>query len=424
MVRNNSAGTSRKRSRGLALEIEPTAENNAPPFWHTRARLKRSHGLGAVEASRLGTSSAVSSLALIAHSRLVARDFAGASRCLSVLLARYRRTTKSPWHFPRECAAIGGTVLRRSMMQGSATASSFLEYVADDIKVDTKPLYGTGSQHVRAMALVEAALDDFAAGRVEKAHDLLLNQGRMPAFQNAFLVQLFLGLVALSIASTRGNDRDTLLGQAGEALDKAAKIDPTAYVTCHAAAAVEIQKNQGDVTQALERYRAFAGTMQQDAFAQSALLRALRSQPLPAHSRQEIVDAARALHRADPLACAALAALREAAAWNWNVSPRVDNLEVAAAAAAVVEHGAGNMKAWCNLAESLCECDERQRVSFWTGGGRDKWWPSHFFRVTRINADRQIDGFAEKKAQVALLLDAAIPYARILKPQLPDEEMC
>lgn len=401
MVRNGT----RKRARG-SLESD---EASMPPFWRSSTRLKRAHGNGAKESHRLGTSSAVSSLALIAHARLTARDFGGAARALAVLLTRYRRNSWSSWSFPREAVSIAGAVARRA-----GGPSGFLEYVANDESLSARAQPSIGGGNARAIALVEAALDEVAAGRIDNAHGILTNDD--PAFERSFLVHLFHGLVSLALAAQGGHHRDTLLAEAGEALEKAAKLDPSEYICAHAAALVEIQR--GDKNAAIQRYRSFGA---HDAFAQAALLKALRSLPRTPH--QEIVEAARALHEVDPMANDALSTLREACAWRWDVRPRVNRLEVANVAAAVVEHGGGNGRAWTTLADCLRDCEENELVSFWSGAGRDKWWPSHFFRVTRLNADRMVKGLANAKAEVATMLDANIPYG-LLFPHTTQDSMC
>ncbi len=401
MVRNGT----RKRARGSFESDEMTM----PTMWRSNTRLKRAHGNAANEAPRLGTSSAVSSLALIAHARLTARDFGGAARALAVLLGRYRRSSLSSWHFPREAVSIAGAVARRA-----GGPSGFLQYVAGDDRLSVRAQPGTGVEHARAIALVEAALDEVAAGRMESAHGILSNDD--PAFEHAFLVHLFQGLVSLALAAKGDEQRETLLTEAGEALDKAAKLDPSEYICAHAAALIEIQR--GDKLAAIERYRSFGA---HDAFAQAALLKALRS--LPRTPQQDVVEAARALHEADPMAREALTTLREACAWGWEVRPKVTRVEVANVAAAVVEHGGGDARAWTTLGDCLRDCEENELVSFWSGAGRDKWWPSHFFRVTRLNSDRMVDGLASAKAEVAMMLDANIPYG-LLFPHTTQDALC
>lgn len=394
----SGAPPSRKRSRSAVAAVDA-----APPFARPRLRLKAAHGASSLEKGRLGPSAAMASLSLITYARLVNRDFPGAAAAMSSLLERYRRVGRSSWYFPREAAAVGGCISRRM-----GHTEGFLAALARDGLSGSRAAVAVGAPLTRSIALVEAALDAVAAGRARHARDLLAAEVALPAFEGACLVHTYFGLISLALAGEAVPDRELLLSDASNALSTAARLDPDMYMAAHACAAAEVASRPTDLRAGLDILRQFASTATYNAFAQSALLKALRLLPSP--PRQEVVETARLLMEADPLSEDALKTLREAAAWTWNVDPPVSRGEVAAASATVVEHGAGSVKTWKLLADCLSECSEAERVSFWSGAGRDRWWPSHFFRSAKVNVDNVVPGLVRVKVSVAEMLDASIAY--------------
>lgn len=395
---------SRKRSR-----LSDGGDGSAlPPYARPRARIKRAHGFPVDKNSRLGPAAALASVAAITYERLSARDFSGAAGSLAALLRRYRRPKMSTWYFPQETAATAGCLARCA--DGPA---DILPAIARDGMLSSYASASSGSGSTRAVALVDAALDEVAAGRPVAARELLAGEAALPAFEGSCLLHLVLGLLSLALANDAklSATRDALLADASAALMTAARLNPTAYLCVHSVAAVELRRRPGDENSALQPVRDFAHRERHNAYAQRSLLCALRSLPRP--PRQEIVDTARALAAADPVVPDALAALREACAWGWDSEPPVLITEVAAVAASAVEHAGGDTKSWLLLASCLADCDDSERIAFWSGAGRDKWWPQHFFKLGRVKNDRQYKGLVEAKVAVAQLLDASIPYVAV-----------
>lgn len=385
-IRRMCRGTSRKRGRG---------DGEMMAFGRPRTRIKRAHDAMRSERGALAPSGAIASVAAVAYERLCARDGGGAARALATLIRRYRRNRFSAWYFPHEVVATSGALGRRDVLSGIARDGVLSSYAAA----------ASGAASARAVALVDAALGAVADGKAEAARDMLAAEAALPAFERCFIVQLLLGVLSLVVAdATHSAARDALLADADAALGAAAALNPGAFVCAHASAAVEIRRGRNGV----EVLREFGTRERQNAFAQRALLRALRALPRP--PRQEVVDTARALAAVDPIVSDAFSALREACGWGWEVEPAVTRGEVAAVAASAVEHAGGDAKSWSLLASCVAECGDSDRIALWSGSGRDKWWPQHFFRVNRLNYDRQYDGLVGAKVAVARLFDASIPY--------------
>lgn len=400
--------TSRKRKR-LSTDLDTShgcEVADPPPFAPAHMALFKSHRGPLARSLMSGSSPWIVNLIIIAGHRLKARDFASAAAILPTLLRRYLKLNGSRWVCSREVAVTGAQILRRSPAAAADTLDAFLAHISLDGQLPRQKGAEGYTEHARESALLERVLDLLANGKLKVAFDALYAQSQEGTFRDCALVQGYLGVVALAL-SAREPDGNRLLRIASNALTAAATLQPDAYFYQYYAAATAIAA--GNREEAIEQLREFtASRRRDDPIALFGLLSCLDAED--ERQRQERVDVARRLLVADPMSKAAGDVLREAEAWQWAVRPPVDELEVALLFAARIEHGASaDVDAWTNLGARLA-ASQRVCHLFWTQASRRDWWPSHFFRTSRINSDLATNPkLVAAKASVAQLL--ATPHA-------------
>lgn len=403
---------SRKRKRSVADLEGPYdhAEAEVPPFAPAHMSLFKTHCRPLSRTLLSGSSPWLVNLIIIAGHRLKARDFSSAAAVLPTLLKRYHKVHKNKWVCSREVAVTGAQVLRYSPVASEGVLDEFLAHIAQDGNL-ARQSGGEGyTDHTRESVLLERVLDLLANGKLRMAFDALYAQSQERTFRDCSLIQGYLGIVALAL-SDREPDSNVLLRIASSSLTAAATLQPDAYFYRYYAAAVEIAA--GNQVGAIEILREFAMTRQRDdPIALFGLLSCLNSKDEA--QRQECVDVARRLLVADPTSKAAANILREAEAWQWTVQPPVDGLEMAGVFASRIEYGVvADPDIWLNLGSKLAE-SQCFRDQFWTESSRCDWWPSHFFRPSRINSDLTASTrLVAVKAAVAKMLAAPhdSPYA-------------
>jgi hypothetical protein len=326
-------------------------------------------------------------------------------------LLRRLRARRAAWFFTREAVAAGGEVLRRG--GEGADLEAFLGRIVRDpagsyFRARGPEGYAGG---VRDAALLEAAVEMVAAGRMRDALDALRGEVLGEAFARSALVHAYIGVLCVSLAAEE-DDPTALLSAASAALEAASKLDPAAHCFVHYAAAAAVAAGDTDAAASLQRK--FAAAHPDDPTALAGLLSALGlAARRDAGARAERVAVARALLRVDPMARDALAVLREALAWAWDVSPAVDLPEVADAVAGRIECGAGDAAAWAGLLELLRSATDADVARFMFDSGRSAWWSSHFFRPARAAADAAASAAcATAKMGVAQLIFGDSAYVR------------
>lgn len=394
--------TSRKRKRQsttLDSSQEFLESHPPPPFAPAHVSLFKNYRSPLSRSLTTGLSPLILNLVVSAGLRLQVRDHASAATILPTLLRRYRRLNNhTRWCFSREVAVTGATVLKRAVTSASSPhlLDAFLAHLASD-QAAVSPALEAYSAHIREAAHLDRAIRSLAAGIPHTAYDILSDHAESPSFRSCALAQAYLGIVALAVAA-RDPDPSPRLRVASRALAAAAALEPRAPFYAYYAAAADVAAGRRD--EALARLRHIAGcTHHDDPLILRGLLTCLTtdiSQQDTRHSqphidsqavRQERVMVARRLLAVDPASAPAAETLKEAFSWDWNVHPRVTRAEIADVFAGRIEHGeAGAVVVWAELGNCLCE-DRVDRVSFWQSRGRSEWWPTHFFRPSRVNAE-------------------------------------
>lgn len=390
------AGRKRKRS-----------DPSPAPFFTARARLSRSYQ----SRPDVSIERAMLSVVTIAGERLLARDYPGAASVLPVLFRRYRRSGSCIWYYPREVAVSGAELLRRAHPQ---LLDRFLTALSRDGRTSVAVSSVSAAHATRDIALLERALELVCAQEPRAALEALMEEAVLPHFEKSVLVQAYLGMLALALSNTY-DDPAHMLAVASNALNKASSLDPSAYCFVHYAAAAAVAA--GDVPKALQMQRDFVSAHPADAFALHALLLSLTYLEKNSMSVQnEKVQVARKLLVADPIAGLPVQVLREASAWKWSVLPEVSTAEIADAVAVRIEHGAADESTWTELVALLEECAPNERLLFWQVSGRATWWPTHFFKYTRVNGDvAKSPQLATAKARAASILLPGCPYSRLVR---------
>lgn len=382
----------RKRKRPQQLgPLNPGNEYEGPPpppFAPARHSMYKSYMAPLSRNLVQGLAPAYVNLVIIAGERLRARDFASAAAALPALFKRYRKNATKRWFFTREIAVTGAEVLRRvSWAPQVDLLDDFLAQMSRDGHLSVRGGPEGYSEKAREAVLLERAMELLAVGRVKAAFECLHEQSQDKLFQESALVHGYLGVVALA-ASGGERDPSVLLRIAANALHTASEIEPTAYFYAYYAAAAAMAAGKKD--DALKLLRTFVEERHRtDPVALYGVLSCLSrlEKKDSDHIRKERVDIARRLLVVDPLCSVAMDVLIEANAWQWTVQPRVDTLEVAEILGSRIEHGnVADVNNWTALGQTLWGAPAEQRV-FWEYSGRNKWWPSHFFRVAKLNAD-------------------------------------
>lgn len=266
----------------------------------------------------------------------------------------------------------------------------------------------------REAVLLERAMELLADGKTKAAFECLYEQSQEKLFRESALVHGYLGMLALA-TSAGEDDPSVLLRVAATALNTASEIEPAAYFYVYYAAAAAMAAGKRD--DALRLLRRFVEERNRtDPVALYGVLSCLDG--LEAKDtdevRQERVEMARRLLVVDPLSIAGINILREAQAWSWAVEPKVDRIELAEVLGSRIEHGdVADVASWTALGMVLWKSPAPRRI-FWEFSGRCNWWPSHFFRVTKLNADVAANSaLASVKGAVAkvLMSPRPSPYA-------------
>lgn len=376
----------RKRSSLRATSAEDYGEVDPPPFAPAQLSLYKAYRGPLSRSLTSGLSPLILNLMLMAGQRLKARDFAAAAAVLPALLKRYRKVKTHRWYFSREIAATGAEVLRRSGGQYAQLLDDFLAHVSQDGHLSSKSGLEAYALRTRDCVLLERAMELVAAGDLNTAYQCVSEQ--INDFTESALVQGYLGVIALAL-SAREADPSFMLRTAAVSLSTAAALEPKAYFYTYYSAAAAIAG--GDSDHALRLLRDFVSTKHRsDPIALYGLLSFLGtvSERDTSHIRQERIDVARRLLVTDPISKPALDIIREAYAWMWHVCPGVDVNEIADALASRIEHGdSANVAIWTELGHVLYKAELASQAQFWSASARSQWWPSHFFRVSRLNAD-------------------------------------
>lgn len=386
-----------------------------PPFAPARLSLLKAYRSPLPRNLQRGLSPAYVNLVLMAGERLRARDFASAAAALPALFKRYRKSSGKRWFFTREIALTGAEVLRRASWKGHAEMlDAFLAQMSRDGHLSSRHGREGYAAKAREAVLLERAMQLLAGGNVRPAFECLYEQSQDKLFRDSALVHGYLGMLALAVSAAE-DDPSVLLRVAAGELSTAAEIEPTAYFYVYYAAAAAMAAGKRD--DALAMLRRFVHERNRtDPIALYGVLACLEglderdSDPV----RQERVDIARRLLLVDPLSVAAMDLLREAHAWAWPVVPRVTCAELADALGSRIEHGdVADVATWTALGFVLGTVPAA-RKEFWQFSGRCAWWPSHFFRVSKLNADITANPrLASAKGAVAKILAApdGSPYA-------------
>lgn len=361
-----------------------------------------------------GMSPLILNLVLIAGHRLKVRDFASAALVLPTILKRFRKIRSHRWFFSREVSVTGAHVLRRSSVPNLDILDAFLSHISADGLLASRPGAEGYAVHTRESVLLQRVMDFLSAGKISAAYDALFGHSQEHTFRDCPLIQGYLGVIALAL-SIKESDPNAYLRVSARALHAASVLEPSAYFYSYYAAAAAIAAGKYD--DAVSLLRMFVDTNRpDDPIALSGLLACLNTQSHDAavESRQERVDLARRLVVADPLSSPAADILREAQAWKWGVYPPVDKLELARLFASRIEYGGmSDLFSWSELANCLSESPDLIPV-FWKNDPRSEWWPPHFFRSARLNADLATNPqLAIAKATVAksLMSPGSCPYA-------------
>lgn len=366
-----------------------------------------------------GLAPAYVNLVIIAGERLRARDFASAAAALPALFKRYRKNATKRWFFTREIAVTGAEVLRRVKWAPQVDLlDDFLAQMSRDGHLSVRGGPEGYSERAREAVLLERAMELLAAGRTKAAFECLHEQSQDKLFRESALIHGYLGVVALAVS---GGERDptVMLRIAANALNIASEIEPTAYFYVYYAAAAAMAAGKKD--DALRLLRRFVEERHRtDPVALYGILSCLSrlDKKDSDHIRQERIDIARRLLVVDPLCTAAMDVLMEANAWQWAVQPRVDTLEVAEILGGRIEHGdVADVANWTALGRTLWGAFAEQRV-FWEYSRRHSWWPTHFFRVTKLNTDMTTNpALVSVKGAVANMLcfPEPSPYAEAVE---------
>lgn len=380
---------SRKRKRATATEnsAQDYCGADPPPFAPAHLSHFKAQRTSLSRSLTTGLSPLILNLILIAGHRLKARDFAAAAAVIPTLLKRYRKVRTNRWFFSREVAITGAHVLRRSPTHHVDVLDDFLAHIARDGHLAAQPGLEGYAVHTQESVLLERVMAQLATDNLKAAFDALYEHSQESAFRECALVHGYLGVVALAL-SEREHDPASMLRVAAAALNEAAVLEPDAYFYCYYAAATAIAAGKRDDAFALLR-DFVAKQPRDDPIALFGLLSCLHASPKPnaIEAQQQRMDIARRLLIADPMCTAAADVVREANAWHWEVQPRVDRLEIVHMVAARIEHGGmADVFNWVELGDSLSKAP-RYRDPFWIHSGRRDWWPSHFFRLNRLNAD-------------------------------------
>lgn len=408
---------SRKRKRSL---IPASSERDyegvdPPPFAPANLSTLKAYRGPVPRSITSGLSPLILNLMLVAGHRLKARDYASAAAVLPCLLKRYRKVKNHRWFFSREIAVTGVEVLRRSGIQYAELLDEFLAHVSRDGHLASHSGPEGYSTRTRESVLLERAMELLADGQVKSAYDAMYEQSMQPSFKASALVQGYLGVVALA-ASAKEQDPSQLLRVAANALNSASAIEPRAYFYVYYGAAAAIAAGRRE--DALDMLREFVNVKNEsDPVGLFGVLSCLGnlSEKDTDRIRQERIDIARRLIRIDPVSKLAVDTLREAHAWAWQVTPQVDGVEMAEVIGSKLEHGESSIAAsWADLGRTVVTLQSEERAMFWKLSGRCEWWPTHFFRPSRLNADIAIDPMlASVKGAIAkmLVFPEPSPYA-------------
>lgn len=379
-----------------------------PPFAPANLSLLKSYHGPLSRSLTSGLSPLIVNLVLVAGHRLKARDFTAAASVIPTLLKRYRKLGSHRWFFSREITITGAEVLRRAKPHNPELLDAFLAQISRDGSVASRSGNEGYATHTRDMALLERVMELIASGNIKDAYTCLYEQSQEESFQANALTQGFLGVVSLAIGSKDSLEHIPMLRIAARALHTASQLDPAAYFYVHYAAATEMAAGRQD--EALNLLRNFVEECNRtDPIALFGILSCLETVP---KRRQERIDLARRLIKIDPLSNLAMDTLREGYAWKWAVSPPVDRIEMAELYGNRIEHGEdANVQTWKALATVLLP-SVNERQLFWEFSGRKDWWPTHYFRPTRLNGDIAINPqLAAVKGAVTKLLMHPEPCA-------------
>lgn len=400
----------RKRSSIHATSAGDYGGTDPPPFAPAQLSLLKSYRGPLPRSLTSGLSPLVLNLIIAVGERLKARDFASAAAALPALLKRYRKVKSQRWFFSREIAVSGAEILRRSGGEYAELLDEFLAHIGRDAHLATRSGFEGYAVRTRESVLLERVMELLAVSNLKNAFDCLYEQSQEPTFKSSALVQGYLGVVAIA-ASTKEPDPSIMLRVASSSLNAASELEPKAYFYVYYAAAAALAAGRGE--EALRLLRDFVSTKYRtDPIALFGLLSCLEGLEGrdSGEIRQERIEIARRLLKVDPLSKAGLDTLREAHSWSWQVSPIIDNLEMAEAFGSRIEHGdMGNTGTWMELGHVLAYGEPERKV-FWNLSGRCDWWPSHFFRSSRFNADLMTDpSLPPVKGAVAKMLSSLDP---------------
>lgn len=408
------ASRKRKLGRLVASSQNHYAESDPPPFAPAHLSMYKAYCGPLPRTITSGFSPFIINLVLVAGQRLKVRDFAAASAVLPTLFKRYRKVRNYRWFFSREIASTGAVVLRRNSRHFPDLLDDFLAYISRDGYLASHTGPEGYAVRTREAVLLERVMDLLAEGKFRTAVDAMFEQSQHDHFRNSALVQGYLGVVALA-ASSKEHDPSHMLRVSSTALNAASSLEPTAYYYAYYAAAAAMAA--GRKQEALDILRAFI--VKRNSSDPAALFGVLSllgkmDEKNTEFIRYERVHLARRLLQIDPLSKLAIDVLQEAHAWAWPTSPPVDSVELAEAIGASIEHGeSGNAKTWLDLANTMRNIQEEERAVFWDLSGRSQWWPTHYFRLSRLNGDiaRDASLAAVKAAVGSILMHPTCPYA-------------
>uniref|UniRef100_A0A7S1T4Y9 Uncharacterized protein n=1 Tax=Compsopogon caeruleus TaxID=31354 RepID=A0A7S1T4Y9_9RHOD len=347
-------------------------------------------------------------LVLLAGHRLLAHDFAGTAAIFPALLRRYRcGDAHGKKELSQEVFCLGLGMLRNKQNSRGVSDQYMTEKFLKAVVYGPESLYRTSH---KIGALVELAMELVSRDRAQDAFVELRDNSAREPFLSSALVHGYLGTIALALAQnsdSRTFNRDTLLKLSSDALLRASSMDPSAHIfVFYASAAAQLA---GSTDESLNILRTFCVLHPEDPEGFHNLLEALLAHPEVVNKdliRQEKVSVARNLVRCDATSDLGLKVLLEAYSWKWAVSPRVDYIEASLIMARNLDFGNCFEKAatWSALSK-LLEKHPDASEQVLSDGGRQRWWPSHYFRERHARSESLASpGLATNKARAAYFL--------------------
>lgn len=394
-------------------DIDMEAFNEQPPFAPAHISLYNNHRNPLSRTLTTGNSPLIVNLLIITAHRLQQRDYESAASVLPVLIKRYYKLINSTWSCSREIAIAGTHVLKygSSANNNPAILDDFLSHIVQDRNVmhvgaDQRPQNYT--EYTREAALFEKVLNLLGASKFKSAFDTLYSNSQEAGFRNCSVIQGYLGILALALANNKDlhYSPSFLIRISINCLNHAANLNP--HVFMYRYYSMAIQLTLGNNEQCIQQLKHLLQTPGQDAMhpiVLNSLLSLYYAVPEGNRVKEEMVDVSRKLLYVDPYHEKALNTLREAHSWQWEVGIKVSTLELAMVYANRIEGGSIiDLNNWIQLGTHLSQSSQ-DRFCFWFEQGRNIWWPSHFFRPTRISSDFNVDPqLGAVKASVSRML--------------------